>query len=95
MGGIARDFQQRFGWARSSKPYMSFLFLRASAASCRGRVKTYGGTPRNDGFVMMPNELERYREGPDAFEFKGTNGFMLTVDMTSRDVSTNKISKSY
>ena len=35
----------------------------------------YWGTPRNDGFVMMPNEIETYREGPNAFEFKGTNGF--------------------
>ncbi len=47
----------------------------------------YWGTPRNDGFVMMPNEFEAYREGPKAYEFKGTNGFMLTFDMTSKDVS--------
>jgi len=46
----------------------------------------YWGTPRNDGFVMMPSELETYREGDKKFEFKGTNGFMLTFDMTSRDV---------
>ncbi len=46
----------------------------------------YWGTPRNDGFVMMPNEIETYREGDKAFEFKGTNGFMLTFDMTSKDV---------
>lgn len=39
--------------------------------------------------------LETYREGPNAFEFKGTNGFMLTFDMTPKDVSTNNISKSY
>jgi hypothetical protein len=44
---------------------------------------------------MMPNELEAYREGPKAFEFKGTNGFMLTFDMTSKDVSTNRTSTSY
>ena len=46
----------------------------------------YWGTPRNDGFVMMPNEVEAYREGANAYEFKGTNGFMLTFDMTSKDV---------
>ena len=46
----------------------------------------YWGTPRNEGFVMMPNEIETYREGERAFEFKGTNGFMLTFDMTSKDV---------
>jgi hypothetical protein len=27
----------------------------------------YWGTPRNDGFIMMPNELETYREGERAF----------------------------
>ena len=46
----------------------------------------YWGAPRNDGFVLMPNEVEAYRVGPNAFEFKGTNGFMLTLDMTSKDV---------
>jgi Protein of unknown function (DUF1326) len=46
----------------------------------------YFGAPRNDGFVLMPNEIETYRIGPKAFEFKGTNGFMITVDMNSNDV---------
>jgi hypothetical protein len=46
----------------------------------------YWGAPRNEGFVMMPNEVEAYRVGPNAFEFKGTNGFMLTVDITSKDI---------
>ena len=50
----------------------------------------YWGTPRNDGFVMMPNEIETYKEGPKAYEFKGTNGFMLTFDMTSKDVPVAK-----
>ena len=45
----------------------------------------YWGAPRNDGFVMMPNEVEAYRTGPQAFEFKGTNGFLITIDMTSKD----------
>jgi hypothetical protein len=45
----------------------------------------YWGAPRNDGFIMMPNEIEAYRVGPNAFEFKGTNGFMITVDLSSRD----------
>ena len=47
----------------------------------------YWGAPRNDGFVLMPNEVEAYRVGPNAFEFKGTNGFMLTLDITSKDVA--------
>ncbi len=47
----------------------------------------YFGAPRNDGFVLMPNEVEAYRLGPNAFEFKGTNGFMLTLDMSSSDMA--------
>ncbi len=46
----------------------------------------YFGVPRNDGFVLMPNEVEAYRVGPKAFEYSGTNGFMITIDITSKDV---------
>lgn len=46
----------------------------------------YFGVPRNDGFIMMPNDVEAYRLGEKAFEYKGTNGFMITIDITSRDV---------
>jgi hypothetical protein len=46
----------------------------------------YWGVPRNDGFIMMPNEVEAYRAGDKAFEFKGTNGFMITIDIASQDV---------
>ena len=55
----------------------------------------YWGTPRNDGFVMMPNEIETYREGANAFGFKDTNGFMLTFDMNSHDLTPEKEAKSY
>jgi len=47
----------------------------------------YWGAPRNDGFIMMPNEVEAYRVGPKAFEYKGTNGFLITVDISSKDVA--------
>lgn len=47
----------------------------------------YWGVPRHDGFVLMPNEVEAYRVGPKAFEFKGTNGFMITWDMSSKDLA--------
>lgn len=47
----------------------------------------YWGTPRNDGFVMMPNDVEAYRQSPKAFEYKGTNGFMIRIDMNSKDVA--------
>ena len=46
----------------------------------------YWGVKRHDGFVLMPNTVEAYRVGPKAFEFKGTNGFMITWDMNSNDV---------
>jgi hypothetical protein len=47
----------------------------------------YWGVPRHEGFVLMPNEVEAYRTGEKAFEYKGTNGFMITFDMTSKDVA--------
>jgi hypothetical protein len=46
----------------------------------------YWGAPRNEGFVLMPNEVEAYRGGEKPFEFKGTNGFMITFDINSKDV---------
>ncbi len=46
----------------------------------------YFGAPRNTGFVLMPNEVEAYRVGKQPFEYKGTNGFMMTYDITSKDV---------
>ena len=46
----------------------------------------YEGVPRNDGFILMPSELEAYRLGNKAFEFKGTSGFVITVDMASKDL---------
>jgi hypothetical protein len=45
----------------------------------------YWGAPRHTGFVLMPNEVEAYRLGANAFEFKGTNGFMITFDIASKD----------
>jgi hypothetical protein len=47
----------------------------------------YFGVPRNEGFVMMPNDVEAYRVGDKAFEYRGTNGFMITIDITSKDVA--------
>ena len=47
----------------------------------------YWGAQSNDGFVLMPNEVEAYRVGPNAFEFKGTNGFMLTLDIKSPEMA--------
>jgi hypothetical protein len=50
----------------------------------------YWGTPRNEGFVLMPNQVEALRKAPDGkepFEFKNSNGFMITFDITSKDVA--------
>lgn len=54
----------------------------------------YWGVPRNDGFVLMKNEVEAYRAGDKPFEFKGTNGFMITFDITSADVAAAAAAKA-
>jgi hypothetical protein len=46
----------------------------------------YFGAPRNDGFVLMPNEVNAYRIGEKPFETHGTNGFMTTIDISSKDL---------
>jgi hypothetical protein len=45
----------------------------------------YWAAPRNDGFVLMPNKVEAYRVGEKPFEYRGTNGFMITFDINSND----------
>lgn len=47
----------------------------------------YDGAPRNSGIILMPNEVEAYKLGDKAFEFKGTTGFVVTIDITSNDVA--------
>ena len=68
--------------------------VRLTTASLNPNVKgqpmviknlKYWGAPRNDGFVLMPNTIEALRTGDKAYEFKGTNGFMITVDLASKD----------
>lgn len=44
----------------------------------------YFNEKSNDGFIMMPNTVETYRMGDKPFEFKGTNGFMITVSIDSK-----------
>jgi hypothetical protein len=41
----------------------------------------YWGANSNTGFVLMPNTVEAYRVGDKPFEFKDTNGFMITFDI--------------
>lgn len=45
----------------------------------------YFGAPRNNGFILMPNEVNAYRTGDKPFETRGTNGFMITIDISSKD----------
>jgi len=45
----------------------------------------YVGAPRNDGFILMPNKVEAYHLGEKPFEFRGTNGFTVTIDISSKD----------
>jgi hypothetical protein len=45
----------------------------------------YWGAPPHDGFVLMPNEVEAYRAGDKPFEYKDSNGFMITFDISSKD----------
>jgi len=50
----------------------------------------YWGTSHNDGFVLMPNQVEALRTAPGGkqpFEFKGGNGFMITFDISSKDAA--------
>jgi len=47
----------------------------------------YFAAPRNDGFVLMPSQSIAYRRGMNQFEYKNTNGFMITVDVASTDVT--------
>ncbi|MBI5710499.1 MAG: DUF1326 domain-containing protein [Candidatus Eisenbacteria bacterium] len=41
----------------------------------------YFGAVHNDGFLVMPNTVEALRVGDKSFEFHGTNGFMITLDI--------------
>ena len=49
---------------------------------------SYFGSTRNDGFNIMPVEFIAYRRGPKPapFDFRGTSGWTITIDMNSKDV---------
>jgi hypothetical protein len=48
----------------------------------------YFAAPRNDGFNIMPVDHIVYRRGPKPapFEFEGTSGWTITIDMNSKDL---------
>jgi hypothetical protein len=48
------------------------------------RNLTYFGAQSNDGFIVMPNVVEALHTGDKPFEFHGTNGFMITLNIDSK-----------
>ena len=50
---------------------------------------SYFGSTRNDGFNILPVEITALRRGskPAPFEFRGTSGWTITIDMNSNDVT--------
>jgi hypothetical protein len=53
---------------------------------------SYFAATRNDGFNILPVKTLVYRRGPKPapFEFRGTSGWTLTIDMNSKDVATRE-----
>lgn len=45
----------------------------------------FWAAPRNSGFEVMTNDVEAYRAGDKPFEFRHTNGFFTTIEMSSKD----------
>jgi hypothetical protein len=52
------------------------------------RNMSYFAATRNDGFNILPVEILAYRRGPKPapFEFRGTSGWTITIEMNSKDV---------
>lgn len=72
------------------------VLTRHSGATGEGtsiiRNMSYFAATRNDGFHILPVERIAYRRGPRPapFEFKGTSGWTITIDMNSKDVMAAK-----
>jgi hypothetical protein len=68
------------------------VLTRYSGATGEGtsviRNMRYFAATRNDGFNILPVEHIAYRRGPTPapFEFEGTSGWTITIDMNSGDV---------
>jgi Protein of unknown function (DUF1326) len=69
------------------------VLTRYSGATGEGttviRNMSYFAATRNDGFNVLPVDIVAYRRGPKPapFEFRGTSGWTITIDMNSKDVS--------
>jgi hypothetical protein len=72
------------------------VLTRYSGATGEGttiiRNMSYFAATRNDGFHILPVERIAYRRGPRPapFEFNGTSGWTITIDMNSKDVMAAK-----
>ena len=68
------------------------VLTRFSGATGKGTtvIKNMGyfAATRNDGFNILPVEYIAYRRGPKPapFEFRGTSGWTITIDMNHKDV---------
>ncbi len=53
---------------------------------------SYFACTRNDGFNILPVDVVAYRRGPKPapFEFRGTSGWTITIDMNSKDVAPSR-----
>jgi hypothetical protein len=49
----------------------------------------YFAASRNDGFNIMPVDELAYRRGPEPapFQFRGTSGWTITIDLNSKEVA--------
>ena len=69
------------------------VLTRFSGATGKGTTviknMSYFAATRNDGFNILPVEYIAYRRGPTPapFEFRGTSGWTITIDMNSNDVT--------
>jgi len=53
----------------------------------------YWGADHNAGFVLMPNSVEAWHGAGKPFQFNGTNGFMITVDIADHAMAMNAAKK--
>ncbi len=72
-------------WATLDGGKTAEVRLKRTSSGMKGQpvvIKNlqYWGAAGNEGFIVMPNTVEAYRAGDKAFEFHGTNGFMITLD---------------
>ena len=44
----------------------------------------FWGSQSNNGFALIPSKVSAYRAGDRQFEFRDTNGFVTTIEITSK-----------